>query len=520
MEDQEKGPYVVDSRINEHGYFLEQPADFIGGIPEPLHISAWFIIATELCERFTYYGASLMFTQYLRLQLKLQKQSSVAIVRGFQFFCYFTTLFGAYVADQYIGKYKAITSFACWYVVGTALLAISALSSLKSSLHLPLFIVSTYLFIGIGTGGIKANVSAFVAEQVKIGYRPTSSPGIYIDSRSTVERCYRYFYMAINVGAFTGMLICPQVAKNVNYFSAFLIPAVVMAAGVLIFVPGYKFYVKKPIGDSPFNKVYRCMRHALKNKNPENQHWLDSSKGLKDGEWDDNFVDGLKRSLRACKVFLFYPVYWALYNNMNDNFINQGLQMDRPSWLSADQLNVLNSGVIVILIPIFDTFIFPWFSKRGIYLGPIKRIFIGFIIVSIGFVYVTVLQKFVYKAGPFYDFTGPDVSAESYNNISIWWQIPAYLSIGVSEIFASVTGLEYAFSQAPAELKSTLTAVFLFTNAGGSLIGMILAIWSGDPTVLYTFAAQSSIMFVVALIFYRLFKHYDIEVRAQSTYGG
>ncbi|OLY83498.1 Peptide transporter PTR2 [Smittium mucronatum] len=520
MVDLNKGPTVADSGINEHGYFLEQPADYIGGIPEPIHISAWLIIVTELCERFTYYGASLMFIQYLRLQLKLEKQSSIAIVKGFQFFCFFTTLFGAYVADQYLGKYKAITSFASWYLIGTALLAISALSTLKSFLHLPLFIVSSYLFIGVGTGGIKANVSAFAAEQVKIGYKPTSSPGIYIDSRSSVERCYRYFYTAINLGAFAGMLICPQVAKNVNYFSAFLIPTVAMTVGVLTFVPGYKLYVKKPIGDSPFNKVYRCMRHALKNKNPENQHWLDSSKGLKDGEWDDNFVDGLKRSLRACKVFLFFPLYWALYNNTNDFFINQGLQMDRPRWLSADQLNSLTSGFNVVLIPIFDTFVFPWFSKRGIYLGPIKRIFIGFILISIGFVYVTILQKFIYKTGPFFDFTGSDVSAESYNNISIWWQIPVYLIIGISEILASITGLEFAFTQAPAELKSTLTALFLFANSGGSLIGMILAIWSGDPAVLYTFAAQSFIMFVAALIFFRLFKHYDIEVRSQSTNSG
>ncbi|OMJ10343.1 Solute carrier family 15 member 1, partial [Smittium culicis] len=201
MEDYEKGHNISDG-ISPDGYIIDQPEDFIGGIPEPLRASAWFIIATELCERFTYYGASLMFTQYLRGQLNVSKVTSVAINRGFTFFCYFTTLFGAFTADQYLGKYKTIAMFASWYVIGTALLAVSALDSLNFSSRLPLFIVSTYLFIGFGTGGIKSNVSAFVAEQVKSGYKPTSISGIYIDSRATIERCYRYFYMAINIGAF------------------------------------------------------------------------------------------------------------------------------------------------------------------------------------------------------------------------------------------------------------------------------------------------------------------------------
>ncbi|OLY79047.1 putative peptide transporter ptr2 [Smittium mucronatum] len=520
MADIEKFYDHPDALMNDDGYMQEQPADFIGGIPEPLRISAWLIISTELCERFTYYGASLMFAQYLKDQLKLKKTDQVSIIRGFTFFCYFTTLFGAFIADQFLGKYLTITAFASWYVIGTALLSISALTSIERSTRLALFIVSTYLFIGIGTGGIKSNVSAYVAEQVKTGYKPTKTPGIYIDSRATIERCYRYFYMAINVGAFAGMLLCPQLAKNVNYFTAYVVPAGVMAVGLIIFVPGYRYYVKKPIGHSPFVKVYRTIRYALRNKNPNNAHWLDSSKGLKDAEWDDKYVDGLKRSIRACKVFLFYPIYWALYNNMTDNFINQGLEMKRPNWLSADQLNVINSAVLIITIPIFDTWVFPALAKRGIYLGPIKKIFIGFMIVSAGFVYVTVIQKFVYKSGPYYEFNGPDVPEDAYNDISVWWQVPAYVSIGISEIFASITGLEYAFSQAPAELKSTLTALFLFSNAGGSLLGMILAIWSGDPTVLYTFAAQSVLMFVFGVAFYFIFRHYDEEVRQMTTYDG
>ncbi|PVU96715.1 hypothetical protein BB559_002276 [Furculomyces boomerangus] len=515
----EKGVVSSEGLVNEHGYFIEQPADFEFGIPESLSFSAWLVVATELCERFNFYGSSLMFTTYMREQLKVKKARSVSINRGFTFFAYFTTVLGAFISDQWLGKYKTITIFASWYVLGTVLLAISALKSFSHSTGLALFIVSTYLFIAFGTGGIKSNVSAFVAEQVKVGYRPTSTPGVYIDSRATTERAYRYFYWAINVGALVGMALTPSLSTKYSYFVAYLVPACVMVVGILVFVPGYKLYVKKKPSGSVFGKVYRCMKYARQNKNPENAHWLDSAKGLKDAEWDDAFVDGLKRSVRACKVFLFYPFYWALYNNMTDNFINQGMQMTRPSWLQASQLNVVNSLFLVVTIPIFDYFIFPFLAKRGIFLGPIKRITIGLWIVAVTFAYVTIIQRKLYNTPPFFNFTGDNVTDDSFNNISIWLQIPAYIGISISEIFASITGLEYAFSQAPTELKSALSALFLFTNCGGSLIGLILSIWSGDPTVYYTFIAQTALIAVIAVIFWFCFKHYDEEVRQQTTYN-
>ena len=40
--------------------------------------------------------------------------------------------------------------------------------------------------------------------------------------------------------------------------------------------------------------------------------------------WDDLYIDELKRGLAACRVFLFYPVYWVAYSQMLNNFISQG----------------------------------------------------------------------------------------------------------------------------------------------------------------------------------------------------
>ena len=53
--------------------------------------------------------------------------------------------------------------------------------------------------------------------------------------------------------------------------------------------------------------------------------------------------------------------------------------------------------------------------------------------------------------------------------LSIGWQILAYTLLTVSEILVSITGLEYAFSQAPKTMKSTIMAVFMLTVFAGNL---------------------------------------------------
>lgn len=54
------------------------------------------------------------------------------------------------------------------------------------------------------------------------------------------------------------------------------------------------------------------------------------------------------------------------------------------------------------------------------------------------------------------------------SRLSIFWQIPQFVLIGISEIFASITSLEFFYSQAPHSMRSVSQALNLFTNALGS----------------------------------------------------
>ena len=68
------------------------------------------------------------------------------------------------------------------------------------------------------------------------------------------------------------------------------------------------------------------------------------------------------------------------------------------------------------------------------------------------------------------------------STVSIFWQIPQFVLVGLSEILASITSYEFFFSQAPMEMRSVTQAGNMITNALGSwsTIPLVLAVNTGS----------------------------------------
>uniref|UniRef100_A0A8C5N7T0 Solute carrier family 15 member 2-like n=1 Tax=Gouania willdenowi TaxID=441366 RepID=A0A8C5N7T0_GOUWI len=69
-----------------------------------------------------------------------------------------------------------------------------------------------------------------------------------------------------------------------------------------------------------------------------------------------------------------------------------------------------------------------------------------------------------------------DVNA---SDVHITWQIPQYALMTAGEVMFSITGLEFSYSQAPANMKSVLQAGWLLTVAFGNVIVLIVAEGAG-----------------------------------------
>src|SRR5206468_792717 len=99
-------------------------------------------------------------------------------------------------------------------------------------------------------------------------------------------------------------------------------------------------------------------------------------------KWDDNFVNDLKSALEACRVFLFYPIYWCCYNQLSNNLVSQAATMN-TGLLPNDIMNNFDPLTLLIMIPLFEKVIYPFLRSKGLSLRPVTRIFIGFLLSSV-----------------------------------------------------------------------------------------------------------------------------------------
>lgn len=82
---------------------------------------------------------------------------------------------------------------------------------------------------------------------------------------------------------------------------------------------------------------------------------------------------------------------------------------------------------------------------------------------------------------------------------------------GISEILASVTSLEYAFTKAPRNMRSLVQAVALVMNAFSSAIGQALIGLSEDPLLVWNYAVVAILAYLGAVGFWLTNRKIDRE---------
>ena len=72
-------------------------------VPYPKGIP--LILTTEFCERFSYYGMRAILVLFVHNVIELSETNSSVLFHGFTFVAYATPIFGAILADSFIGTY-------------------------------------------------------------------------------------------------------------------------------------------------------------------------------------------------------------------------------------------------------------------------------------------------------------------------------------------------------------------------------------------------------------------------------
>lgn len=422
-----------------------------------------FIVGNEACERFSFYGMRNILTvfliDYLLVNMSPDPVARQAMAKAnFHLFVsgvYFFPLLGGLLADRFFGKYRTILWLSILYVIGHACLAIFEKS-------LPGFYTGLFL-IALGSGGIKPCVSSMVGDQFDES------------NKHLVKKVFAVFYWSVNFGSFFASLLIPKTLKLYGPAVAFGIPGVLMAIATLIFWLGRRHYVDvPPTGKNP-HSFLRVVGSALQNRAPGG-HWLDGAKA----RHPEGAVEGAKAVFRVLAIFAPIPFFWMLFDQKASTWVVQAKSMDLqigPWMFEPSQMQLVNPALVMVLIPVTTGVLYPAFTRAGYELTPLRRMTIGLAVGALSYVIAGGLQ----------------IALDGGARLSVLWQIAPYIVLTVAEILVSTTGLEFAYSQAPREMKSTIMSFWNLTVTAANLavaLASALNVFTG-PAQFFFYAAMA-----------------------------
>ncbi|NXB45535.1 S15A1 protein, partial [Leucopsar rothschildi] len=369
-------------------------------------LSIFFIVINEFCERFSYYGMKAVLTLYFTRFLRWEDNFATAIYHTFVALCYLTPILGAIIADSWLGKFKTILYLSIVYAIGQAVLSVGSISELTGGSannlapNIALSMIGLIL-IALGTGGIKPCVSAFGGDQFEENQER---------QRGTF---FSLFYLSINAGSLLSTLITPTLrasecgihTKQECYPLAFGVPAVLMAVALVVFIIGSRMYKKvKPRGNIML-EVSKCVGFAIKNRFrhrskefPKREHWLDWASD----KYDKRLIAQTKMVLRVLFLYIPLPMFWAVFDQQGSRWTLQATAMngDFGFQIQPDQMQIVNPILIVIMVPVVDSLVYPLIKKCKLNFTPLKKMTVGMFLGSLAFVAAALVQVQIDKTYP------------------------------------------------------------------------------------------------------------------------
>ncbi len=441
-----------------------------------------YIIGNEACERFSFYGMRNILVQFLITSLLLQEVTAPGreaeakhVMHSFMIGVYFFPLLGGWLADRFFGKYRTILWFSLVYCAGHACLALFEDSRAGFFLGLGL--------IAFGAGGIKPLVASFMGDQFDQS------------NKQLAKLVFDAFYWIINFGSLFASLLIPLALKSLGPAWAFGIPGILMFVATLVFWLGRRRYVLVPLPPQDphaFGKVVRTalLAHAPGQGRPGLMlaglsvlaalacfGLVDTLgiviclclalvlllAGIGGGTWwqlerargvhPDVAVDGVRSVLKVLVIFALVTPFFSLFDQKASTWVLQGQRMTMPTWFSAAQMQALNPALVMLLIPFNNLVLYPLLRRFGWEPTALRRMTAGIAFSGLAWVVVGLIQ----------------VAMDGGDAMHIAWQILPYALLTFGEVLVSATGLEFAYSQAPAPMKGVVMSFWNLTTTVGNL---------------------------------------------------
>jgi POT family proton-dependent oligopeptide transporter len=464
------------------------------------------LFATEMWERFSYYGMRALLVLYLTAELVnggfgLDREAALELYAVFTGLVYLTPILGGWVSDKYFGQRKTVYIGGLVMAVGQFLLAASALlyqtTQTSSDSRQFLFNFGLGVLI-IGNGFFKPNISTVVGD-------------FYNNNDPMKDSAFNIFYLGINLGAILGTFIAGGLGESVEWGYGFLAAGIGMILGVL--------WLKM--------RENSLEHYGLPPKSPETKTILDSKDwvtifiwaiGLIIGTYvlmylwallpeivktiityggfaaiilglsytitkGTNGTDEWSRMAVIIILAIFNIVFWAGFEQAGGTFslfAKDNTDRIMFGWeMPATWFQNVNSFAILIFASLFSI-MWIWLDKKGWNPRTPMKFALGFFLGAIAFFVMTQAQGL----------------ADTGVKVSPWWLVSVYVLLTLGELMLSPIGLSMITKLAPPKLVSVVMGLWMASFAAGNFMaGMLEGILKKFDYPLYPF-----IMWVMIII--------------------
>jgi proton-dependent oligopeptide transporter, POT family len=399
-----------------------------------------FLFATEMWERFSYYGMRALLVLYMvkylfqpdrmdgviglatvrrtleALSGPLDVQPLASQIYGFYTgFVYLTPLLGGLLADRVLGQRQTV-------IIGAALMAVGHFMMAFESL-----LLFALLALILGNGAFKPNISTQVGT-------------LYVPGDPRRDRAYSIFYVGINLGAFFAPLVCGTLGEQAGWHFGFAAAGIGMLIGLSIYLYAAPLLPEDQLRKAPPGAVQPFTRQEM-------------------------------RGVIAL-LSLFVPVtfFWATYEQMGntltlwaDGYTDRTVNLlfwigEIPTtWFQA-----FNPFMIFAFTP-FVVALWAWQGRSGREPSTVTKMALGCFGVALANLIMVVAA----------------IGAQPNNSVSWLWIFAYFVVITVGELYLSPTGLSLVSKIAPERFLSMLMGVWLATSfTGNFLAGWLGSLWS------------------------------------------
>ncbi|KAG9449328.1 hypothetical protein H6P81_009293 [Aristolochia fimbriata] len=466
--------------------------------------SCILIIVVASVERFAFKGVVSNLVTYLTDVVKLSTSSAAKNVNTWCGVTYMLPLVGAFLADSYWDRYSTILASSLLYILGLVSLTIWAMLWAFTPISKTIFaaaLFSSLYLISMAQGGYNPCLQAFGAEQLE----REDQEEMNSEKKS---KFFQWWYFGICTGSLMGVTLMSYIQDNCGWGWGFAIPTIGMAMSAICFSSGTPLYVRKKItkvrDQTIIEETLRSFKEALKKVVPApgairlpsqrcdeevaELGQLDNTPLMKDDfpmsvsdsaasttEDEEPRVD-VRAIVKLLPVWAMLLTFAVIFQQPATFFTKQGTAMRRN--IGGDGFMIppatLQSAItlsIIILVPLYDHAVVPAFrlltgNEKGITV--LQRIAVGMFLSVLAMVVAALVEA--KRLGVVRRSAGVVVPSP----LSIFWLLPQYILLGVSDVFTVVGMQEFFYSRVPTRMRSVGIAMYSSVFGVGSFLSAIL----------------------------------------------